>query len=140
MADGPKAIMTTLLLDGPANVDYRLLTERVGKILEFNLEAAEQHAPVFPMVLPAGGDLIIGMKIDAPFPEPLGPVAQFAYWWPNALADVARNKAHVVVHCAWSKHSRLDAHIRHLVLVRELADQLPVIGVLWGHVLMQPAP
>ena len=45
----------------------------------------------------------------------------------------------MIVHCAWSEHSRLDAHIRHLVLVRELVDQLPAIGVLWGSVLMQPA-
>jgi hypothetical protein len=139
MADKPKGVMTAILLERPANVDYRLLTERVGKILEFNLEAAEGHEPVFPMILPAGGDLIVGMRIDAPYPDPLSSLAQFAYWWPSALADVARSTSHVIVHCAWSNHSRLDAHIRHLVLVRELVDQLPAIGELWGSVLMQPA-
>lgn len=133
------AILTTLLLERPANVDYRLLTQRIGKILEFNLEAAEAHKPEFPMILPAGGDLIIGMRIDAPYPEPLNSVAQFAYWWPNAIADIARNRSHVFIRCGWSKHSRLDAHIRHLVLIRELVGQLPVIGVLWGCVLVQPA-
>jgi hypothetical protein len=138
-ADASKMILVTLLLERPANIDYRLLTERIGKILEFNLEVAEAHEPKFPMVLPAGGDLIIGMKIDAPYPDPLNSVAQCAYWWPDALADIARNTCHVIISCSWSKHSRLDAHIRHLVLVRELVDQLPVIGVLWGHVLMQPA-
>jgi hypothetical protein len=41
-----------------------------------------------------------------------------------------------MVHCSWSKFSRLDAHMRHLVFVRELVEQLPAIGVLWGSVLM----
>ena len=41
-----------------------------------------------------------------------------------------------MVFCGWSKSSRLDAHMRHLVLVRELVEQLPVIGVLWGSVLV----
>jgi hypothetical protein len=138
-ADASKIILVTLLLERPANVDYRLLTERVGTMLEFNLEVAKAHEPKFPMLLPAGGDLIIGMEIDVPFPEPLAAMAQHAYWWPDALADVARNTCHVVISCSWSKHSRLDAHLRHLILIRELIDQLPVIGVLWGHVLMQPA-
>jgi hypothetical protein len=75
MADKPKGVMTAILLERPANVDYRLLTERVGKILEFNLEAAERHEPIFPMMLPAGGDLIVGMKIDVPYPDPLNSLA-----------------------------------------------------------------
>jgi Domain of unknown function (DUF4261) len=42
-----------------------------------------------------------------------------------------------MVHCAWSNYSRMDAHIRHLLLVRELVEQLPVIGVMWGSALIQ---
>jgi Domain of unknown function (DUF4261) len=63
-------------------------------------------------------------------------MARFAYWWPNALQDLARNKAHFMLSCAWAKHSRLDAHMRQMVLVRELMEQLPVIGVMWGSCLI----
>jgi hypothetical protein len=91
------------------------------------------------MVLIVDGEVVGGMRVDGPFPEPLDSMAQHAYWWPNALADVARSTSYVAVTSYWSKHSRLDAHLRHLVLVRELVNQLPVIGVLWDHVLVQPA-
>src|SRR5262245_13604545 len=134
----PGQILVTLLLEGPATINYRLLSERVGKFLEFNLEAVKEHKPEFPMILPAGGDLIFGMDMDFAFPERLDSAAQHAYWWPNALADIARHTSHVFVSCSWSKHSRLDAHIRHLALVCALVDQLPVIGVVWRSVLMQP--
>ena len=130
-------ILATLLLDRPANVDYRLLTKRVGEALEINLNAAEEQKPDLPMVLAAGGDLVMGMRIDAPYPDSLNDVAQFAYWWPDATTAIARSTSHMIVACSWSKHSRLDAHMRHLVLVRELVEQLPVIGVLWGSVLIQ---
>ena len=42
-----------------------------------------------------------------------------------------------MVSCPWAKHSRLDAHMRHLVLLRELVEQLPVVGVFWGSSLVQ---
>ena len=130
-------IMATLLLDRPADVDYRLLAQRVGELLELNLKLAEVHKPGFPMILVADDAMITGMRIDAPYPAPLSSVAQFAYWWPNAATEAARSTSHVLVVCNWPKYSRLDAHVRHLILVRELVEQLPVIGVLWGSALVQ---
>ena len=88
-------------------------------------------------MLPADGDLIIGMQMDFPYPVSLQGPAQFAYWWPNALSDLTPSQAHLMVSCPWSKHSRMDAHMRHLVLMRELVEQLPVVGVLWGSSLVQ---
>ena len=128
--------MTTLLLERPADVDYRLLAQRVGEPLELNVKATEEHKPGFPMTLITSSALIIGMRIDAAYP-PLNNVAQFAYWWPNAAAEAARSTSHVLVACNWPQHSRFDAHLHHLILVRELVEQLPVIGVLWGSALVQ---
>src|SRR5262245_62890612 len=72
----PGQILVTLLLEGPATIDYRLLSERVGKFLDFNLEAVKEHKPEFPMILPADGDLIFGMDMDFAFPERLDSAAQ----------------------------------------------------------------
>jgi uncharacterized protein DUF4261 len=132
----PRMIMATILLDRPADLDYRLLAKRVGEPLELNVRLAEEHKPGFPMALVTDGAVIMGMRIDAPYP-PLNNVAQFAYWWPNAATEAARSTSHVLVVCNWPKYSRLDAHVRHLILVRELVEQLPVIGVLWGSALVQ---
>jgi hypothetical protein len=136
-AKQPKMIGATLLLERLTRIDYGLMNERVGKALGLNAAAAEQLKPGDAMVLPASGDVILGLQLDFPYPDVLQPVARFAYWWPDALNDIARHKAHLMVHCAWSTYSRLDAHMRHLILVRELVEQLPVIGVLWGSALVQ---
>jgi hypothetical protein len=133
-ADKQKMIGATLLLERPAEIDYRLMIERVGKALD--IDPTVGNNPGGAIVLPAGGDVIMGARIDMPYPAPLDGPAAFAYWWPDAKKDIARNKAHLMVYCGWSKFSRLDAHMRHLVFVRELVEQLPVIGVLWGSVLM----
>jgi len=138
-SDKPKQIIATLLLERPASPDYRLLAERIGKPLDFNLDMASTHKPDFPMLLPADGDMVMGIRVDTPFSWPLEPMAQFAYWWPDAMKDIARSTSFAAITCSWSRHSRLDAHIRHLVLVRELVAQLPVIGVVWGSVLVQPS-
>ena len=138
-SDKPKQIIATLLLERPASPDYRLLAERIGKPLDFNLDMASRHKPDFPMLLPADGDMVMGIRVDTPFSWPLEPMAQFAYWWPDAMKDIARSTSFAAITCSWSRHSRLDAHIRHLVLVRELVEQLPVIGVVWGSVLVQPS-
>jgi hypothetical protein len=133
----PKMIGATLFLEHPKGIDYRLLNERIGSVIEINAAVAEQMEPGAPMVFPAGGDVVLGVQMDFPYPESLQPVVQFTYWWPDALRDLARHKAHLRVLCAWSKYSRMDAHMRHLVLVRELVEQLPVIGVKWGSALVQ---
>jgi Domain of unknown function (DUF4261) len=138
-SDKPKHLIATLLLERPAAPDYRLLAERIGKPLDFNLEMAATHKPDFPMLLAADGDMIVGIRVDTPFSWPLEPMAQFAYWWPDAMKDVARSTSFAAITCSWCRQSRLDAHIRHLILVRELVEQLPVIGVVWGSVLIQPS-
>jgi hypothetical protein len=137
--DKPKMIGATLFLERPADIDYRLLIERVGKALEIDPKHAEGHRSGGAIVLPASGDVVMGMQVAAPYPDPLDQQARFAYWWPEAKNDIARQKAHLMVFCSWSKFSRMDAHMRHLVLVRELVEQLPVIGVLWGSALIPTA-
>jgi Domain of unknown function (DUF4261) len=135
----PKMIGATLFLEHLADIDYRLLIERVGGALGIDPKEAETCDPKGAIVIPAAGDVIMGVRIDAPYPAPLDGPAGFAYWWPDAKKDIARNKAHLMVYCGWSGFSRYDAHMRHLVLVRELVEQLPVIGVLWGSALVPTA-
>jgi hypothetical protein len=136
--DKKEAMITaTLLLEHPAPLNYNLMAQRVGSILGIDTRQLDHLKPTDAMVLPVDGDVAFGMAMNVPYPEALQQQAQFAYWWPNALQDLARHKAHLMVTCRWSKHSRLDAHIRHAVLVRELIEQLPVIGVLWGSSLVQ---
>src|SRR5262249_12378127 len=98
-SDGPNAVLATLLLDRPADLDYLLLAKRIGEPLGLDLKMAEQHKAEFPMVLVAGGDLITGRRVDGPFPVPLESVAQFAYWWPDAINEIARSTSFVVVGC-----------------------------------------
>lgn len=137
--DKPKMVGATLFLERPADIDYRQLIERVGKTLQIDPKHAEAERSGAAILLAAGGDMIMGMQVAAPYPDPLDQPARFAYWWPDAKQDMARHKAHLMVFCSWSKFSRLDAHMRHLVLVRELIEQLPVIGVLWGSALIPTA-
>jgi hypothetical protein len=132
----PKMIGATLFLERPADIDYRLMIERVGGPLQIDPKQAEGRGPGGAIMIPASGDVIMGMRIDAPHPGPFDQQAGFAYWWPDARKDIARHKAHLMVFCGWSKFTRMDAHMRHLILVRELVEQLPAIGVLWGSVLV----
>jgi hypothetical protein len=136
--DRQKMIIATLFLERVANIDYRLMTERIGDALKIDHKSALEHKPGDAMVLLAGGDLVSGLQIDAPYPDNLDHATAFAYWWPDAKNDISRHRAHLLVAGNWFKHSRLHAHIRHSVLVHELLDQLPVIGVLWGSVLTPP--
>jgi len=135
-AKPPSRISATLFLERQSPIDYGAMTARVGSTLGLNAADIGDQAPGAPMVLPVDGDIVFGLNMDLPYPETLRQQAQCAYWWPNALSDLARHKAHLMVSCQWSKFSRLDAHMRHLVLVRELIEQLPVIGVLWGSSLI----
>jgi hypothetical protein len=70
----------------------------------------------------------MGMEVDAPYPDSLDEQARFAYWWPEVKNDLARHKSHLMVFCSWSKFTRMDAHMRHLVLVRELDDRFHETG------------
>jgi hypothetical protein len=137
IAKEPGRISATLFLERLAPIDYAAMIERVGGSLGLDAAKMGHLKPDDPMVLPVDGDVVFGLCMDFPYPEALRQQAQFAYWWPNALSELARHKAHLMVSCQWAKNSRLDAHMRHLVLVRELVEQLPVIGVLWGSSLIQ---
>jgi hypothetical protein len=138
-AKKPKMIGATLFLERDTPIDYNAMVTRVGSALGLNPAAMGHLKPNDAMVLPVDGDVVFGLRMNFPYPDQgaLRQIAQFAYWWPNALNDLARNRAHMMVSCSWSKHSRLDAHRRHLILVRELVEQLPVIGVMWGSSLIQ---
>jgi hypothetical protein len=133
----PQRIGVTLFLERPAEIDYRRLIERIGEPLGIAPNAADHAKPGGALVLPVSGDVVMGLRIDMPYPERLDGPAMHAYWWPNATTDIARSTSHLMVFCAWSGFSRLEAHQRHLILVRGLAEQLPVIGLLWGSVLSQ---
>lgn len=129
-------ICATLLLERPAEIDYPLLMQRVGGPLGLDPTQAEKQKPDGPLVFTVDGDFLAGLNMNLPYPESLDQPAAFAYWWPDALKDIARHKAHFMVLCSWPRLSRIEAHMRHLLLMRELVEQLPVIGVLWGSVLM----
>lgn len=131
----PKMISTILFLERLSPIDYKRLAERIGGAI--GLDPVDDQKPDAPMILSANGDLIFGLNMDFPYPDPLQDSASFAHWWPNALSDIARSKSHFIVSSSWQKHSRLEAHMRQLILVRELIEQLPVIGVLWGSALTQ---
>jgi hypothetical protein len=75
-------IQTTFLLEHPADIDYRLMSERVGSALEIDLRHSDQPRPGGAIAIPLNGDLIMGMRIDAPYPEPLDARARLAFWWP----------------------------------------------------------
>jgi len=131
----PEGIGTILFLERQSPIDYKRLAERIGSAI--GLDPVDDQEPDGHMVLSANGDLILGLNMDVPYPDSLHSAAQFAHWWPDALSDIARSKAHFIVSCSWQKYSRLEAHMRQLILVRELIEQLPVIGVLWGSSLTQ---
>lgn len=135
----PKRITALLFLERQSPIDYSAMLRRVGPTLGLDEVRMTHLDPNGPMVFPAGGDMVFGVPANHPYPIPneLEQLARFAYWWPNALDDLARHKALLTVVCAWGKESRVNAHMRHLVLVRELIEQLPVIGVLWGSSLLQ---
>lgn len=106
-------------------------------MLELNPMVADRQQDGYVLMMDAGGSLALGMRVDAPYPASQIPT-EFAYWWPDAKQQVARSTCHFSIACSWAKHSRVEAHIRHTILVHELLEQLPVIGVLWGSVLVQP--
>jgi hypothetical protein len=135
-AKPPRMVGATLFLERQSPIDYSAMVARVGSTLGLDAATIGHQQPGAPMVLPVGGDIVFGLNMDFPYPEMLRQQAQCAYWWPAALSDLVRHKAHLMVSCQWSKFSRLDAHMRHLILVRELIEQLPVIGALWGSSLI----
>ncbi|GLH78431.1 hypothetical protein SSBR45G_33400 [Bradyrhizobium sp. SSBR45G] len=133
----PKMIGATLFLERQQPIDYAAMAARIGPAIGLNPANLDGQGPTSPMVLPVDGDVVFGLPMDFPYPDPLQQQAQFAFWWPTALADLSRHTSHLMIHCSWRSHTRLEAHMRHLILMRELVEQLPVIGVLWGSSLVQ---
>lgn len=129
------SVIVTLILERRAGINYRSLAERIGPALGFKPDAVKDLTPTGQMNFIAGGELVLGFYEDGRYPGDLSNQARFAHWWPDALKDIARGKAHLTVASRWSKSSRLDAHLRHMMLIRELVEQLPVIGIVWGSVL-----
>lgn len=138
-ANKPDMIGATLFLERPAEIDYPLLMDRTGSVLGLDPQQAAAHKPGDPMFFSIDGCVLAGLNVDAPYPDPIDHPAAFAYWWPSAKTDIARHTAHFMVFCGWPGASRLEAHMRTLALVRELVEQLPVIGVLWGSALVPTA-
>jgi hypothetical protein len=89
----PKRLGATLFLERPAQIDYALLMNRVGKALELDPKQAAVNKPDGSMVFAVAGDMIAGLNIDAPYPDPIDHLARFAYWWPEAERACARNFA-----------------------------------------------
>lgn len=128
-------VSAVLLLEALHPIDFEILEQRIGRAIGLNAEFTHQDKDDGHTIVVVDGDLLITMGLPAPYPENLSNLTKFAHWWPDAMRDISRNKAHLFVTCRWSKNSRFEAHIRHAIFVRELVEQLPVIGVLWGSVL-----
>jgi hypothetical protein len=136
MSDKPHNVMAMLMLDRPATVDVAQLVAKVGPALDIR-DDSPPSPPGTSFVLPASGDVIMGVIIPAPMPhDAYQHAAETAFWWPEALQVAEQHQCHLIVACAWSSDTRLDAHIKHTVLIRGLLDQVPATAVLWGSVLV----
>jgi hypothetical protein len=136
VSDKPHNVMAMIMLDRPATVDVAQLVAKVGPALDIR-DDSPPPPPGTSFVLPASGDVIMGMIIPAPMPvDAYQDAAETAFWWPEALQVAAQHQCHLIAACAWSGDTRLDAHIKHTVLIRGLLDQVPATAVLWGSVLV----
>ncbi|HRY08045.1 MAG TPA: DUF4261 domain-containing protein [Hyphomicrobiaceae bacterium] len=129
-----RQLMAMIFLERPQAPDMERLKERFGELLNV--------ADILPpdgdaQVVSCDGSLLITGLVDAPLPQPhwQGWVDQ-AWWWPEASDVMETNQAHLVVSSAWDHSSRLDAHVKHTLVVREFIDQLPAVAVTWGNVLV----
>lgn len=131
----PEAIIATLFLEKPAQPDVNRMIERLGK--EFEIDSEVNRIPVdrgFCLTF-ADGDLLVGMPVDAPYPVQIDYLYPFVLGWPDVAKDISRNQAYLMVTCGWSKLGRFKAHLNHTAVIRDLIEQLPVIGVLWNSAL-----
>lgn len=134
---GPLPVIATLLLQRSVAPDVAGLLEDVGGTL--GLTAVENTMPDVPIVLTGAGGPVFGRLVDGALPaDPYRPLAAASWWWPEAGAAFDRHQAHMMVACAWTASSRVEAHARHTLLVRALLDRLPVEAVLWGSVVVSP--
>ncbi|MGD9784334.1 MAG: DUF4261 domain-containing protein [Hyphomicrobiaceae bacterium] len=129
-----RQIMAMIFLERPELPDLERLKDRFGEILNIG-DVLPAHANA--QVVPADGSLLIAALVDTPLPEQHWRVwADGAWWWPEAGDTMTGNAAHLVVSSAWDHSSRLDGHLKHMIVVREFIEQLPAVAVAWGNVLV----
>lgn len=130
----PKQIMTMIFLERPEMPDMERLKERFGSLLNVGeITPADGNA----QVVPCDGSILIAALVDTQLPEQhWRSWVDSAWWWPEASDTMRENQAHLIVSSTWEHSSRLDAHVKHTLVVREFIDQLPAIAVSWGSVLV----
>lgn len=135
-ADGqrPRQIMTMIFMERAQVPDMKRLKERFGDLLNVgDIPPPDGGA----QVVPCDGSLLITGLVDAPLPRHHWQNwSDQAWWWPEAADVMAANQAHLIVSSAWHQSNRLDAHVKHTLVIRELIDQLPAVAVSWGSVLV----
>ncbi len=130
----PRQIMSMIFLDRPQMPDMERLKERFGELLNIGeFLPPDGNA----QVVPCDGSLLIAGLVDAPLPQHHWQNwVEKAWWWPEAAEVMATNQAHLIVSSSWDHSTRLDAHVKHTLVVREFIDQLSAIAVSWGSVLV----
>src|SRR6185436_7225149 len=109
MSEKVDQVTVMIMLDRPVALDVSQLVAKVGDLLGIDQEPAPPTDGT-SFVLPASGDLIIGMVIPAPIPQDAYQhAADTAYWWPEAFQVASRHQAHLIVSCAWRSDTRLTA-------------------------------
>ncbi|MCB1515483.1 MAG: DUF4261 domain-containing protein [Hyphomicrobiaceae bacterium] len=130
----PRQILSMIFLERAQMPDLERLKERFGDLLNIGEILPAEGAA---QVVPCDGALLITGLIDAPLPKHHWQGwAESAWWWPEAAQTMQNNQAHVIVSSSWDQSSRLDAHVKQTLVVRELVDQLPAMAVSWGNVLV----
>lgn len=129
-----KQIMTMIFLERAEMPDLERLKERFGDLLNVGEILPPDGSA---QVVPCDGSLLITGLIDAPLPKHhwQGWVDS-AWWWPEAAETMQNNQAHLIVSSSWEQSNRLEAHVKHTLVVREFIDQLPATAVTWGSVLV----
>ena len=129
-----KQIMTMIFLERPQIPDMTRLKERFGDLLKVGDILPPDGSA---QVVPCDGSLLITGLVDVPLPhEHWQNWVDQAWWWPEASDAMQANQAHLIVSSSWDHSDRLDAHVKHTLVVREFVDQLPAIAVSWGSVLV----
>lgn len=125
----------TIFLRQSQPIDAERFLSATRSVLDGTEPAKMTAGVVGPSIVVTHGDMLTISPMGFSYPGTLRQQAQFAHFWPTALQDIAACADHMMVHCKWSKFSRVEAHFRHLVVVEALVKQLPAAGVLWGSAL-----
>lgn len=127
-------ITAMIFLDRPAMPDIARLKERFGTILPMGDNVSKEKNVA---VVPCDGSMLIAALVDTALEQKhWRPWVDAAWWWPEGEEMMLQNQAHLLVSSTWDKSSRIDAHLKHTVVVREFVEQLPAIAVAWGSVIV----